>query len=127
MPRYMIDVKEFDKVFDTLSVRNAEKMYRVIDDNLEEGIQAMAEGSYDMAPVDTTALRGSILASVTKLSRHHYMYGSTMPYAQRQEYEHEGNKTDPTPKKFFFRRSVLKEAPEIQADIRSTVRRYLNG
>jgi hypothetical protein len=120
MPRYMIDVKEFDKVFDTLSIKNAEKMYRVIDDNLAEGIQAMAEGSYDMAPVDTTALRGSILASVTKLSRHHYMYGSIMPYAQRQEYEH---KT----KKFYFRRSVLKEAPEIQADIRSTVRRHLNG
>lgn len=118
--RIKIDVSEFDNVYDALNIRNAKKMYRVVDDQLEEGIEAMAEGSYNMAPVDTTALRGSILASVTKLSRHHYLYGSTMPYAQRQEYEH---KT----KKYYFRRSVLKEAPEIQQDIRSTVKRYFNG
>jgi hypothetical protein len=120
MPRHTIEIKAFDEVFDALNIKNAQKMFRVVDDNLEEGIQAMAEGSYEMAPVDTTALRGSILASVTKLSRHHYMYGSTMPYAQRQEYEHET-------KRYYFRHSVLKEAPEIQSDIRSTVKRYFNG
>lgn len=119
MAKYKIDFHGVDDVLDTLGSNNARIVKRIVDDDLEEGIDRMAERSYEYAPVDTSALKHSILASVTKLSRHHYMYGSHLPYAQRQEYEH---KT----KKGFFRRSVLHESPEIHAKIASTVKRHFD-
>lgn len=120
MPRYKVDFKGIDDVQSALGVTSSKRMKRLIDDDLAEGIDRMAEQAYDNAPVETGALRSSILASVTKLSRHHYMFGSIMDYAQRQEYEH---KT----KGRYFERSWRKEAPEIQADIISTIKRTLNG
>lgn len=120
MARYTVDVSGLKEVQNALGLANAKRMYRIVDDNLEEGVDRMAEQAYDNAPVDTGALRSSILASVTKSSRHHYMFGSQMPYAQRQEYEH---KT----KKAYFRRAIWHEAPEIHVDIASTVRRTLRG
>lgn len=115
--KFDIDNFNIDNVLDVLGPDRARRMKQVIDDQLEEGIQEMAEKSHDLAPVETTALKQSILASVTKLSRHHYMYGSHLPYAQRQEYEHKS-------KRFYFRRSVLSISPKIHGDLSSTVRRY---
>lgn len=112
-----IDKFDINDVLDVLGPTQARRMKQTVDNQLEEGIQEMAEKSHKLAPVETTALKQSILASVTKLSRHHYMYGSHLPYAQRQEYEH---KT----KRFYFRRSVLSISPKIHGDLVSTVRRY---
>lgn len=120
MARYTVRFKGIDEVKRNLGRASAMRMKRNIDDDLEEGIEQMAETSHDMAPVDTGALKQSILASVRKISRHHYMYGSHLPYAQRQEYEHDT-------KKGYFRRSVYKEAPQIYSKIRTTIKRNLNG
>ena len=120
MARYTIEFKGIDEVQRALGISNSKRMKRQIDDDLSEGIDRMAEQAYDNAPVETGALRSSILASRTKLSRHHYMFGSTMPYAQRQEYEHKS-------KMYYFKRAVLQEAPGIKEDIESTVKRTLNG
>lgn len=120
MPRYSVKFRGLDEVKRNLGVSSSMKMKRNIDDDLDEGIHDMAETSSDMAPVETGALKASILASVRKVSRHKYMYGSHLPYAQRQEYEHDT-------KKGYFRRSVYKEAPQIYSKIRTTIKRNLNG
>ncbi len=59
----------------------------------------MANESAQKAPVDTGALRNSITASVKKHGDAEWSYGSNLPYARRQEYEH-------STKKAFFRESV---------------------
>lgn len=120
MPRYRVEITGINDVLNHLGTSSARRMKRNIDDDLEEGIRQMAETSAEYAPVDTGALKASIVASVRKLSRHHYMYGSILPYAQRQEYEHK------TKGRFLYR-SVMKEAPEIKSKIAMTIKRNLNG
>lgn len=65
----------------------------------EEYTDYMAEQASDNAPVDTGALANSILASVEKEAPMTYLFGSHLPYAQRQEYEHRT-------KKAYFRRAI---------------------
>lgn len=120
MAQYKVTFKGIDEVRRHLGANSASKMKRQIDEDLSEGIRDMADNSAEKAPVDTGALRSSILASVRKLSRHHYMYGSTMPYAQRQNYEHQT-------KKYYFERAVNEEAPEIKDKIVITIKRHLNA
>jgi hypothetical protein len=117
MPRYKVDFDGVDGLLNVLGSTPARRLKQSLDDVLEDGIKDMAETSYELAPIETGALKQSILGSVTKLSRHHYMYGSSLPYAQRQEYEH---KT----KKFYFRRSVLLHKDEINKTITGLVRSY---
>lgn len=59
----------------------------------------MANESGQMAPVESSDLRNSILASPHRISPAVWEYGSGLPYARRQEYEHAS-------KKGFIRRSV---------------------
>ena len=101
MPRYTTRVKGLDDVQRKLGRKNAGKMKGRIGRALEEGIEDMAEDSYEMAPKDTTALANSIKASIMQEAPLTWYYGSVMPYAQRQEYEHKS-------KKGYFRRSVNK-------------------
>lgn len=117
---YRIKVRGLKYVKSRLWKRNARRLKRKIDDDLEEGIREMARVSFNMAPVETGELKLSILNSVQKVGKSRYMYGSQLPYAQRQEYEH---KT----KRFYFRRSVIRTAPKIQDKIAKTVRKTLGG
>lgn len=59
----------------------------------------MANVSAKKAPVDTGALRNSIVASVKKEADAVWSYGSDLPYTRVNEYE------NPT-RKGFFRESV---------------------
>ena len=59
----------------------------------------MANESASMAPVKTSDLKNSILASPRRLKIGAWQYGSELPYARRQEYEH-------ATKKGFIRRAV---------------------
>lgn len=59
----------------------------------------MANESAEMAPVDSGDLRASIIASPRRLQPGTWEYGSELPYARRQEYEHAS-------KKGFIRKSV---------------------
>lgn len=120
MPRYKIDFKGVDDVKRQIGVGAARKMKRRVGLALEEGVRDMAENSYQRAPKDTTALANSILASVRKEAPLTWYYGSTMPYAQRQEYEH---KT----KKGYFRFAIREEAPILKARLAFIVRDQLGG
>jgi hypothetical protein len=59
----------------------------------------MANESAEMAPRLTGKLKNSITASVEQESEGVWTYGSDLPYATRQEYEHRS-------KKGFIRKSV---------------------
>ena len=59
----------------------------------------MANESAANAPVKSSDLRNSILASPRRIGPATWEYGSELPYARRQEYEH-------ATKKGFIRKSV---------------------
>lgn len=120
MPRIKIDFDGVEEVRKRAGRSVARRLERRVDDDLSEGIDAMAERSYEYAPKDTTALANSILASVHKEAPLTYVYGSHMPYAQRQEYEH---KT----KRGYFRRSVNREKIYLYEKIEFTVKHVING
>jgi hypothetical protein len=110
MPRYRIDFDGVDLVKAKYGKRGARKLERRIGLAIKEGVGDMAEQAYQNSPKDTTALANSILASVQREAPLTWYFGSTMPYAQRQEYEH---KT----KKAYFRRAIWQEAPIIKGRI----------
>lgn len=101
MVKYRVRAKGLNEVNSHFGSRAANKLRSRVGLALEEGIRDMAEDSFEMAPKDTTALAHSIMASVQKEAPLTWYYGSNMPYAQRQEYEHKS-------KKAYFRRSVNK-------------------
>jgi hypothetical protein len=110
MPRYRIDFDGVDLVKRKYGRSGARKLRKRVGLAIEEGVRGMAENSYQRSPKDTTALANSILASVQKEAPLTWYYGSTMPYAQRQEYEH---KT----KRGYFRFAIWEEAPIIKGRI----------
>lgn len=107
MPRYEVEFKGVGKVKRKLGRRGANQLRKRVGLAIEQGVDDMAEQAYQNAPKDTTALAQSILASVSKEAPLTWYFGSHMPYAQRQEYEH---KT----KKAYFRRAIWQEMPFIQ-------------
>lgn len=99
--RYRYEFEGIDELRRRAGRKSANRLRKRVGNVIEEGVRDMAEDSYQMAPKDTTALAQSILTSVEKEAPLTWYYGSTMPYAQRQEYEH---KT----KRGYFRRSIAK-------------------
>ncbi|PAE24076.1 hypothetical protein [Bacillus sp. 7894-2] len=100
--------------------RGAKKLRKRLELALEEGTHAMADRAADYSPKDTTALMHSILASVEREAPLTYYFGSTMPYAQRQEYEH---KT----KRYYFRRAIRKEQPHLWGRFEDIVKDQFKG
>ena len=96
-----------------VSVIGIEEMIRKLDRHIgEQAIQdvdritetyarKMANESSNMAPIDSGALKGSIASSPQESdeSKHIWEWGSDLPYATRQEYEHRTQKG-------FVRKSV---------------------
>lgn len=96
--RVNIKVSGLDKVMNDFTTRGVQAQYRA-DKVTETYTRKMANESAKMAPVDTGALRASIAASPRRLKVGTWEYGSHLPYARRQEYEHWS-------KKGFIRKSV---------------------
>jgi hypothetical protein len=115
MARYRIDFDGIDKVTRKIGRKGANKLERRVGLAIKEGVEDMAENSYQRAPKDTTALANSILASVKKEAPLTWVYGSHMPYAQRQEYEHKSRYG-------YFRFAVWEEMPLIGDRIEVMVR-----
>lgn len=118
MAKFKFEINGIDEIQSKLGKYAAKSLEKSIHVDIAEGINEMAEMSYDLAPVDTGALRSSILASVSREGSMEYIYGSTLPYAQWQEYKHETNGA-------YFRRAVWAETPELKQKIGFTVRRRL--
>lgn len=120
MAKFKFDIQGVDEVQRALGRQAASALKRQVADDISEGVDAMAEGAYDNAPVETGALRSSILASVKREGLMEYIFGSHLPYAQRQEYEH---KT----KKAYFRRAIWAETPQLESKLAITIKRRLGG
>lgn len=68
---------------------------------VETYARKMASDAADNAPIKDGLLKGSLAASPTpaKKLKHTWTWGSNLPYARRQEYEHRAHKG-------FVRRSI---------------------
>lgn len=95
------------------------KLEAKIQTTMHVGVQKMATDAFKNAPVETGALRSSILRSVRHDRDIDYIFGSYMPYAQRQEYEH---KT----RKMYLHRAVWTNLVPLKRDLAKTVRRHFS-
>lgn len=77
----------------------------------------MANESADMAPIKDGALRNSIASSPEQIDTYTWQYGSDLPYALRQEYEHKTNKA-------FIRKSVWNNREAYRKAVKN---RLING
>lgn len=113
-------MKGINDVQRALGRRAANRLERRIGIDVGDGVERMADQAYDNAPVETGALRSSILANIYKISNKEYVFGTNLPYGRRQEYEH---KT----KGFYFHRAVWQETSPLQKKLVFTIRRTLGG
>ena len=117
--RMTINIKGLDEVVDKLGTRAAAALNAKLELDMAEGAQNIAISAYKNAPVETGALRASILKSVDRVGDKEYLIGSKMPYAQRQEYEHKV-------KRMFLHRAVWYQKPRIERDIENTIKRHFD-
>ena len=80
--------KGFDRAKRKVGAASASQLADKLDTEMHVQMQKIATDAYGRAPVEAGALRTSLLRSVTKEAAMDYIFGSYMPYAQRQEYEH---------------------------------------
>lgn len=93
-----VNISGVDRAISKLSRKAADSKLRA-DKVTETYTRKMANESAGMSPVDTGALRASIVASPRRISSGTWEYGSNLSYARRQEYENATNKG-------FIRKSV---------------------
>lgn len=116
----MFDIEGIEDLKDALGTKAAKRLQKQINVDIGEGTETMAEQAYDNAPVDTGALRSSIIASVQKEGSMEYIFGSHLPYAQYQEYNH-------VPYGAYFRKAIWQEQSEIAEKIGLTIKTKLDG
>lgn len=95
---YRLEIKGANEIINKLA-KKSEQAFEASDKITEAYARKMANDSAGMAPVDKGALQASIASSPKKLGPALWQYGSDLPYARRQEYEHKS-------KKGFIRKSV---------------------
>lgn len=98
---FNVTVKGLDEVIRKLDKQLGQQAVDDIDKITEAYARKMAEESAGMAPIKDSFLKNSIAASPQPSDDelHVWEYGSNLPYATRQEYEHKTNKG-------FIRKSV---------------------
>ena len=114
--KFKFDTKGIDKVIEKAGVVAAARLEAAIELDVADGVRKMTLAAFKNAPVETTALRVSILGSIKREGDMEYIFGSPMPYAQRQEYEH---KT----KNMYMHRAVWSEQGKIERAIKKTIQR----
>lgn len=113
-----ISVSGISEVRKALGKRSAALLNQAIEVDIAKGTRDMSIQAYKNAPVETGALRTSILASPKRVGKKEWIFGSAMPYAQRQEYEHRT-------KKMYLHRAVWSETPRLKRDLVNTIKRRL--
>lgn len=114
------NVSGIKEIKNALGKDAANRLEEAIELDLANGSRKMAVDAAKDSPVDTGALRASILSSAAREGKLTYYWGSRLPYALRQEYEH-------VPRKGWMRRSWEVGKKETAGDIRLTIRRKLGG
>lgn len=94
----------------------AATMIKQIDEKTRQVTEETAKKSSERAPVDTGRLRDSIPPTVEKLGKMTYQFGSDMPYAVRQEYEHVEHRG-------YFRRSLWEARDTYRGDLETIIKK----
>lgn len=112
-----IDVRGLDDTIRMLARHIGEEAWADIANTTEAYTRKMANESAQMAPVKLGGLSGSIASSPQPVDAQTWEWGSNLPYATRQEYEHSTHSA-------FIRKAVW----DNEEDYRSAVeRRVRNG
>lgn len=116
--RNNVRVFGIEDVLRRLDRQIGEAAIRDVDRITETYARKMAQESADMAPVKDGGLRGSLASSpeVSDDSDHVWEWGSDLPYANRQEYEHATHKG-------FARKAVWNN----REDYRKAVKKRVTG
>ncbi|PAD35977.1 HK97 gp10 family phage protein [Terribacillus saccharophilus] len=114
--KFKVTSSDDNKLIKALGRSAADELRREIDITVEEHTRSMADGASDNAPVLTGALRDSIPRSVDKVEDMVWLFGSEMPYAQRQEYEHRSHSA-------YFRRAIWAGETPLKKALIATVDR----
>lgn len=115
-----IDVRGIEKVQERLGKRAANDLVDAIDTDLGVEARKMAVEGAKGSPVLTGALRASILTSPGREGKLKYYWGSRLPYALRQEYEHR-------PRAGWLRRSWEIGKRSTEGTIVLTIKKRLGG
>lgn len=113
-----INVKGIDNVIQAVGSAAANRLEAAVEIDVATGVRKMTLAAFKNAPVETGALRSSILSSIQREGSMEYIFGSYMPYAQRQEYEHRTRNR-------YLHRAVWSEQGGIERDIKKSIRRSL--
>lgn len=92
-----------------------DKLKKAVDDTIEVRALKMVNDTKMSAPVKTGKLRNSIDIITQDTKPMVRVYGTNVPYARRQEYEHKS-------KKGFFRNNVQKHKPLLLNDIKKAIK-----
>lgn len=111
--RINVKVSGLDAVMKDFSEKGIQAQYRA-DKVTETYTRKMANESAAMAPVLSGDLRASIAASPRRLKLATWEFGSSLPYARRQEYEHASRKG-------FIRKSVWRNRNDYRAAVRREI------
>lgn len=103
-----------------LGAKAAEAMEDAIDIDLGVATRKMANKAADGAPIETGALKASIRYSTRREGNMTWYFGSWLPYALRQEYEH-------IPKQGYFRRAYFGGHKPTERELVKTIKRITGG
>lgn len=106
-----VNITGIDELTKNIEGMAGQKALDNADKITETYTRKMANESGEMAPVDSGDLRNSIIASPRRLQPGTWEYGSELPYARRQEYEHKS-------KKGFIRKSVWNNRSDYREALR---------
>lgn len=118
--RIKIDVSGIEHVKAKLGSGAADDLERAIDLDIGVETRNMANDAADRAPIETGALKASIRYSVRREGKMQYYFGSWLPYALRQEYEHKS-------KSPFFRTAYWDGWKPTERTLMNTIKRRLGG
>lgn len=120
MGRFRIKTKSFgfDELERKLGSAAAERLDSALDVEMGVVTRKMAMASARVTPVDTGALKASILHSPRRVGDKEYIYGSYMPYATRRNYSPEYRSG-----RYFMEAGFWHTKAEIMKDVAELVKR----
>lgn len=118
--RVRIKSKGIGQVRNKLGKLSAEQLSAAIDTDLGVEARKTAMDAAEHTPVETGALQASIRYSAARERKLRYHWGSKLPYALRQEYEHKALKG-------WMRAANTRSKKRIVRTIKATILKRLKG
>jgi hypothetical protein len=110
-----LDIRGIDDTIRRIAQHIGEEAWADIANTTEAYARKMANESAELAPLKDGALKNSIASSPEQVEPYTWEYGSDLPYATRQEYEHSTHSA-------FIRKSVWNNERDYQSAIERRVR-----